>query len=763
MKRLLLTLFLGPTVGLSFQTTQQPLLVTHIYGITSAWIGEGGCPGVVNNTSAVSRQNDFSAIYVTGAGSWTAALNFSDISCGGPWTSYGSAASITQGSPTPIAYGYGYHKYIQIVITGAATATYSASKGYYTSSVASSVVFPISWITQVGNQPIVDLRTYGALCNGSADDTTAVTTVEATSYEVVSIPYGTCKVATATLAAVAKHYIGPGKLIDGSSGVSFAPNHSIVRSKPSSGGCSTTRGSCPTAYQGDQRWVDARYFQVTSSANIASFTSNYYNYEVNPFYIVHKSESGSGDVVAWTHGQSSSGQKILTVNATSWASPGQTVKVATDFYVVDTIQAGVSLTMTTNLTSTYGTVGDTVKTALYAANRTSQSTFFVEHWNTGGGDSQAFFANLYANVTSSEGATHTSFVGSTTLLGGGITAVQNWNALAGTEIQFTDADWQGNTYKATAVGDVRNFNRFLWAGYVDTVASGSTVDWVAGGKFDTTWVGGGATAITIGASNYTIASVVSSTELILTGAVPDQKGVYYRVDPAISVNGAWTGAYYSCNGTQYCEGLLYGTGKWKEGIALSGLTLDASKAAIILGADHRVYMNGSSTNDSDVGYSLWAKTPGTEWFSYNTALSQWQWWTGGVQTMSLTGGAYPTLYTSYLSLTGYATMLGASMHSTATTSTDWNYIATESGASNAIVASLVDNPGANVPTAAGLCVKVKLGHTLQAGANTFALNGGTAVSIKSNRNSANNIAAVWAIGGIVPLCYDGTVWRDMTQ
>jgi len=92
-----------------------------------------------------------------------------------------------------------------------------------------------------------------------------------------------------------------------------------------------------------------------------------------------------------------------------------------------------------------------------------------------------------------------------------------------------------------------------------------------------------------------------------------------------------------------------------------------------------------------------------------------------------------------------------------------NYIASETGAANAIAGSLTDANGTNVPVAAGLRVTVKLAHTLQAGANTFVLNGGAAVAIKSAKNSANNIATAYAATGVITMLYDGTQWLDLSQ
>lgn len=92
-----------------------------------------------------------------------------------------------------------------------------------------------------------------------------------------------------------------------------------------------------------------------------------------------------------------------------------------------------------------------------------------------------------------------------------------------------------------------------------------------------------------------------------------------------------------------------------------------------------------------------------------------------------------------------------------------NYQATESGANNAIAINLVDAQGNAVTPTAGLEVKIVLAHTLQAGANTLATNGGSALNIKSHRNPANNIGTAYAVGGIIHLMFDGTQWQDMSQ
>lgn len=92
-----------------------------------------------------------------------------------------------------------------------------------------------------------------------------------------------------------------------------------------------------------------------------------------------------------------------------------------------------------------------------------------------------------------------------------------------------------------------------------------------------------------------------------------------------------------------------------------------------------------------------------------------------------------------------------------------NYVATETGANNAIVGALLNSAGTAVPVAAGLQITILLAHTLQAGANTLNLNGHGTDAIKSHLNVANNIAAAYAVGSLVTLIFDGTRWQDISQ
>lgn len=91
-----------------------------------------------------------------------------------------------------------------------------------------------------------------------------------------------------------------------------------------------------------------------------------------------------------------------------------------------------------------------------------------------------------------------------------------------------------------------------------------------------------------------------------------------------------------------------------------------------------------------------------------------------------------------------------------------NYVVAASSASNALTAPLVDIAGNSIALAAGLHILLKTDATLQAGANTLALNGGAAKSIFNN-GATRNLKTTTAVGFIADLIYDGTNWIMMNS
>jgi len=131
--------------------------------------------------------------------------------------------------------------------------------------------------------------------------------------------------------------------------------------------------------------------------------------------------------------------------------------------------------------------------------------------------------------------------------------------------------------------------------------------------------------------------------------------------------------------------------------------------------------------------------------------------TSGTQSFTDTGIAGDSSTAPTANTTGGSTTSGPSVAYTAP-----NYIASETGANNALVVVLNDTFGNAVPLAAGLRIIIKLAHTLQAGANTISFNS-SVKNLKSHFNVANNIATVYAATGVLDALYDGTQFVDMSE
>jgi len=130
------------------QTSPTGLMVTSIPGLTSSWAGECGA-NTLDNRSAFLRQNIYHSVAAQGTGTWSVTIQYSNTSCSGPWSSYGSAATINQASNPAIALAYdgpfSPAQFINIAITGNAIANYTGQKGLYIPpSSTGTVTYPIS-------------------------------------------------------------------------------------------------------------------------------------------------------------------------------------------------------------------------------------------------------------------------------------------------------------------------------------------------------------------------------------------------------------------------------------------------------------------------------------------------------------------------------------------------------------------------------------------------------------------------------------------
>lgn len=146
------------SLGLIAQTSQPvPLRVYNLDNITSDTI--------IDARNTVNRYFTYVSISCIGSSTWDAQLEYSS-SASGPWTVYGSSATIDETSDPPIAWGFSYtpKSYLRVnIVSGSPTCRLSASQNFYVGGGSGGgVSFPIS-ITNGGTSATTALGARTAL------------------------------------------------------------------------------------------------------------------------------------------------------------------------------------------------------------------------------------------------------------------------------------------------------------------------------------------------------------------------------------------------------------------------------------------------------------------------------------------------------------------------------------------------------------------------------------------------------------------------
>jgi len=86
----------------------------------------------------------------------------------------------------------------------------------------------------------------------------------------------------------------------------------------------------------------------------------------------------------------------------------------------------------------------------------------------------------------------------------------------------------------------------------------------------------------------------------------------------------WLGYRAQNIGSAECDAVVSATGKWKNGLDLTMLTLDANKSAVSLLNGQRIYFNNTAAASGNTEASWFTTTYGGEWMEYNGAASETQ-------------------------------------------------------------------------------------------------------------------------------------------
>lgn len=171
---------------LGAQSNRQPLTYASVSNITST-------STVIDNRSTFTRLSDYHGFCATGTGTWSAAIQYSDVSRDGPWTTFAQGSTaVNNASANCYGYGLGYKPYIRFLIVGTVSVSYTGTKNFwFPLGQASGLVCVAMWSqlttstwSQLTTQDWNNLTT--SVCSGGDYTTTAV-------LDVAAVNNGSCR------------------------------------------------------------------------------------------------------------------------------------------------------------------------------------------------------------------------------------------------------------------------------------------------------------------------------------------------------------------------------------------------------------------------------------------------------------------------------------------------------------------------------------------------------------------------------------------
>lgn len=169
-------------IGLFGQTSQpQPLLNQYVAGIAATTI--------LDNRSFVLGRLTYVSIACSGASTWSVSLQYG-TTYGGSYTSYGSAATVTDSSNPPVAWGFlaAYPNYIKILVnSGSPTCNFSGFTTFYPSLSSNAITSIVAGTgISVSGSSTITVSNTGVLSFNSRTGVVTPTTGDYTAAQVTN-------------------------------------------------------------------------------------------------------------------------------------------------------------------------------------------------------------------------------------------------------------------------------------------------------------------------------------------------------------------------------------------------------------------------------------------------------------------------------------------------------------------------------------------------------------------------------------------------
>ncbi len=142
--------------------------------------GISGSSYILDNRSVFIRQMDYHTALVSGTGTWSVQIQYSDVAVAGPWLSFPEgSAFITDASVPPTCQATGYHPFIRFLTTGTVSITYAGSKNYYPGGGGgggTGAPSNANYIIKTTNGSLPNAQAMGSLATGIVKNTTGTGT-----------------------------------------------------------------------------------------------------------------------------------------------------------------------------------------------------------------------------------------------------------------------------------------------------------------------------------------------------------------------------------------------------------------------------------------------------------------------------------------------------------------------------------------------------------------------------------------------------------
>lgn len=306
---------------------------------------------------------------------------------------------------------------------------------------------------------MLDIKSFGAVGDGIADDSNSFTLAENSQEQEIYISVGTYLITNINLS---KRYYGPGQIV--LNGIKLARKFSNVTELP-------TRGSSPSDYfGGEQSFTESEQFHIDSSVNRKSIDAPYYDYPLIQHFNRSTFESGESGYDAAISRPTVPGTNYVFVTDITPFKVGDEVIIGAylpdgELNVLTGVYPTGQMDLLYPIQHQHGSYTENTIASVALSKRTHTSIYQTEMDVLGdrtGGDFIAHSTRIACGATHNPGRNHAFDRTTIGFVGGDAVAYEDGIYIAGTEYMYYDTATPGGVQKSGdifVVDQVRSFTR----------------------------------------------------------------------------------------------------------------------------------------------------------------------------------------------------------------------------------------------------------------------------------------------------------------